>query len=60
MTPSEFANRMSLIRGEQNNDATHDPEKQHLDADNLLLEALTSLGYKAGVLHFRRLTRWYA
>lgn len=53
MTPAEFAERMK-------NCDSSDTEVAHGDADDLMCELLTSLGYGMGVLAFKEMDKWYA
>lgn len=54
MTPEEFEAKMKeILKGK-------DSEREHEDADNLMCEVLTSLGYEDGVTIFKNATKWYA
>ena len=55
ITPKEFKDLMQKII-----DSSNDPESNHGDADNLLCEVLTSLGYDEGVKIFEQMDKWYA
>lgn len=52
--PREFARRMQIL---VDND---DIERRHEDADALMCEVLTSLGYDEGVKSFVEMSKWYA
>ena len=56
MTPEQFENKMMEIvrRGGD------DPERDHIDADDLLKECLRELGYGAGCDAFDKISMWYA
>lgn len=54
MTPEEFKDAMSAI----NDEAWKDPEMAQSEADNLMCEMLSSLGYGEGVEVFRNMERW--
>ena len=56
MTPYEFTEAMWRIKVRQ--DST--PEFDHIDADHLMCELLTKLGYGEGVRHFKNMERWYS
>jgi len=56
MTPEEFKIKMQEIR----DDAAGDIESDHGEADNLMCEVLSSLGYDEGVQIYRRLEKWYS
>lgn len=36
-----------------------DPEVAHLEADKLMREVLTSLGYKDGIIVYDKITKYY-
>lgn len=55
MTPAEFARRMRAVAA-----GRRDPEKQHLEGDALLVEALRGLGYGEGCDAFMGMQRWCA
>lgn len=58
MSRDEFYDRMQALVDE---DALGgDTELLHGKADDLLCEALDSLGYEAGTNAFHRLVKWYA
>lgn len=59
MTPEEFAKRMANIFG-YTSKAFYDQEGAHIDADDLMLELLRSLGYDEGCDIFDRSPKWYA
>lgn len=54
MPPDEFARRMTLAFEDEC------PEGGHIEADRLMCELLTSLGYGVGVETFRSARKWYA
>lgn len=56
LTPRAFANRMESIRDKWSKDR----ECMHVEADELLVEALRSLGYGDGCDIFERMDKWYA
>lgn len=55
MTPEEFAAKMREIYPDDNR---YDPESAHGKADELMMDALRSLGYD--VSRFDDADRWYA
>ena len=59
MTPEEFERRMFAICG-GDDFYDYEPESSHIEADELLCEVLTQLGYEKGVTIFKNATRWYA
>jgi hypothetical protein len=58
MTPAEFYRRMKEIRDRDASGADH--EGNHAAADDLMEEALRSLGYGRGCALLDDITRWYA
>ena len=54
MSPTEFEEAMSRIA------ATVDIEERHIEADDLMCEVLTELGFGRGVEIFERMPKWYA
>lgn len=56
MSPAEAAAAMRVLL--ENND--DDPESTHSDADELLCEVLTNLGYGETVDAFLAMKRWYS
>lgn len=55
MTPEEFKKQMHeivMLGG--------DPEQAHIEADNLMCELLTSLGYGEGIAVYSAAEKWYA
>lgn len=56
MTPYEFTEAMWRIRIDP--DGT--PEDKHIEADDLMCELLTKLGYGDGVKEFKKMERWYS
>ena len=56
MTPAEFKDAMWRIRIDP--DGT--PEDKHIEADELMCELLTDLGYGEGVRFFREMEKWYS
>lgn len=56
LTPAEFAQRA----GEIIREGEGDPEVRHCEADDLMAETLTRLGYSEGVDLIFSDTRWYA
>lgn len=54
ITPDEFANRMRKIAD------IGDTEGGHLDADDLMVQVLRSLGYDAGCDVYDSMRKWYA
>lgn len=59
MTPQEFADKMREIAARADL-ATGDPIQAHQDADALMCELLSSLGYYSGVLVFQEMDKYYA
>ena len=57
ITPAEFADKMRAIYPEN---IRQDLEGPHCDADRLMMELLTSLGYGDGVNIFAESDKWYA
>ena len=53
-TPQEFAKKMSQLA------ESGDPEADHIKADELMCQLLTSLGYGKGVKIFREMYKWYS
>jgi hypothetical protein len=53
VTPEEFKTRMIALR-------TGDEEADHARGDDLMCEALRSLGYGEGVEAFEAMEKWYA
>ena len=53
-TPQEFAEKMYQLA--ENGDA----EADHIKADELMCQLLTSLGYGEGVKIFREMYKWYS
>lgn len=53
LTPAEFAEKMQKA-------AAMEPERGHVDMDELMAELLRSLGYGDGIDVFDNATRWYA
>ncbi|MBS9405375.1 hypothetical protein KG088_17325 [Halomonas sp. TRM85114] len=41
-------------------ESTVDQHKQHVDADKVLCELLTSLGYEDVVEEYRKIDKWYS
>ncbi len=54
MTSKEFAEKMKEIFKDGGG------ELPHIDADELMIEALSSLGYEEGVKIFLSNEKWYA
>jgi hypothetical protein len=54
ITPEEFDKRMSEIIKEGGT------EDRHMDADHLMMDLLTALGYGEGIKKFQEMTKWYA
>ncbi len=54
MTPDEFKEQMEYISRKG------DTEWRHMDADDLMGEMLTALGYGEGVKIFDDMYKWYA
>lgn len=55
MMAAEFEKKMKEIA-----EIKHDDEGRHKKADDLLCQALDSLGYSAGVEIYRKIGKWYA
>ena len=53
-TPQEFAKKMSQLA------ESGDEEADHVKADELMCQLLTSLGYGEGVKIFRDMHKWYS
>lgn len=62
ITPEEFYGRMRSIEYamEHSEDPFYDKECAHMDADSLMAEVLTQLGYGEGVEVFKHMPKWYA
>ena len=56
MSPAEFSEKMWRIRIRQ--DST--PEYNHIDADDVICDLLTELGYGDGVKEFKKMDKWYS
>jgi len=56
ITPEEFAEKMQMLKDNKN--YRYDQFK-HIDADNLLVECLDSLGYGIGCGIYESLDKWY-
>ena len=54
MTPEEFEYLMKEI------DKLDDPEGKHVEADNLMLQVLSQLGYSGGIKVFLQMEIWYS
>lgn len=50
---NEFAEKMKKC-------AEKDTEAAHIEADELMCEVLSGLGYQAGVDYFHEMNKWYA
>lgn len=57
MTPTEAAAAMRAIL---NRNESVDEEATHIQADSLMCEVLTALGYGEMVAAFQDMTRWYS
>jgi len=55
-TPEEFLKQMLELKAKRASDS----EMLHIDADELLSDMLTELGYGEGVDVFDSMTKWYA
>lgn len=53
-TPEEFAQEMTRIA------AILDDEQRHMEADALMIAALSTLGYGVGAVIFLKMEKWYA
>ena len=61
MTPKEFYERMfDLLLKAKEQSPSYDLEDTHVDADNLMCQLLTELGYGEGVALFKKMPKWYA
>lgn len=66
MTPEEFAAEVRKIIAKHDREAKKgfpkwmDYEACHSDTDDLMEQALISLGYGEGIALIRKTTRWYA
>jgi hypothetical protein len=58
MTPEEFAAAMQKIATHQ--ERGYDEEPRHADADGLMMQVLSELGYGEGVEIFSEMPKWYA
>ena len=56
ITPEEFLKQMQGIK-QYNHD---NPEVTHINADNLMANTLTELGYGDGVKIFSEMWKWYS
>lgn len=56
MTPEEFYQKMLTIA----HDPAGDTQADHGNADKLMCEVLTELGYGEGVEVFKEMGKWYA
>lgn len=59
ITPEEFERRMKEIK-ETYYDNMGDKELAHRFADDLMTDALNSLGYSEGILINESMMKWYA
>lgn len=59
ITPEEFESRMKEVK-ETYHEKMGDRELAHHFADDLLIDALKSLGYSKGVLVYESIPKWYA
>ncbi len=53
MTPKEFLFKMRKIR------TYYDTENRHIEADKLMCEILSDLGYGDGIAIFKTMIKWY-
>ncbi len=60
MTPEEFLDEMKGLVIYKDGRALYDPERVHVDADDLMCRVLRELGYSEGVDFFESLDLWYA
>ena len=64
MSTEKFAERMKEISDNaeagSDIDGYHDLEESHMQADGLMLDLLTALGYGRGVKIFNKMGKWYA
>ena len=61
MTKEEFANRMKIIADVDDKlGYTWDEESAHIEADDLIIELLKSLGYEEGAQIFDDMPKWYS
>lgn len=60
MTPETFTRKMKELYADTSTFPSCDIEDMHGKADDLMCEALRSLGYGEGVEFFENSTRWYA
>ena len=62
LTPQEFDKKMSKLIDKLNDESniSYDKEQFHLEADQLLCELLTGLGYHEGIVKFINTPKWYA
>jgi hypothetical protein len=60
MPPHEFARRMREIYDRNNDPERRECEMDHTQADALLCEALSDLGYVEGVTIYTQITRWHS
>jgi len=58
MTPEEFKSLMEAIKLKE--ETEHDTEDTHWEADELMCEVLTQLGYGEGISVFKDMKKWYA
>ncbi len=56
MTPRQFLKQMKKIVEKEKQDGDH--EVAHANADKLMCDVLTSLGYKSGVDLYEEITKW--
>lgn len=56
MSPEEFYEKMLRLK----NDFGDDEEAVHIKMDDLLCEALSTLGYDDGVQIFGETSKWYS
>ena len=56
MLPNEFKSRMQRL----SEDYADDPEILHREADNLICQLLSDLGYGEGIDIYNKMDIWYA
>lgn len=54
MTPEDFKERMEEIA------KSGGGEEPHIEADQLIIELLSQIGYKEGAEIFSKMTKWYS
>ena len=60
MTQEEFCHEMLMLKSKIGNEKWYDQEDFHREADSLMCDLLSELGYSQGVEVFRNTPKWYS